>query len=157
MKPADTIAAMVVLLASFRAAGADCQYGGVDLKQAGRLLEDMDASRKNIQVLVNDVGPIEKLTIRIATNNVELTTVWQAMVSQLAMLHDQMQNAADRAAVDKAFTRSARYVRDSAHTTADLLTTAIAALPRDEALVREFTTLRGSVRQLESLYECPPR
>jgi len=157
MKPNATIAAMVLLVASFRAAGADCQYEGVDLEHAERLVEDMDASRKNLEVFVNDVGPIEKLTIRLVGRDVELTTVYQAMVVQLSVLHLHMQNAADRAAVDKAFTRYAGGVRQSAHTTVDMLTVAIANLSKDEALVREFTTLRGSVRQLESVYECSPR
>lgn len=149
------VVAAALFLAPLQA-HAYCQVVDIDDKQARTVVHDIDNSRSNLMALADLADPVDKLSIRIAHDDVELVITYHAMVTRLIMLHFQVKTAADRAAVDAVFADFSAATMRTAHSAADYLT-AMAATTQAEAVRRETLALRDKVRELESLYKsCGP-
>jgi len=151
----DLVRYLIVLAMAIccRTANAGCAMGSLHFDQADRLINDIDSSRQNLMALTNVVNPLEKMEIRIAHDDFELTVVYYSTLNLLSGLRSQMNSASDRATVDSTFVKVVDYPAKSAHSTADFLTV-MASQTSNEALMREVIAMRDQIRQLEVILSC---
>jgi hypothetical protein len=133
---------------------AACKYLEIDLKQADKIIVAMDDSRKNLKALGEaSKYSVEKMGVRVAGDNVELSIFSFEALNLLRGLRDKMKVAADRDAIDA----TAAPILDSAvsyfGSLADYLTI-FSSVANTSGVASEASVLRDKARQFVRLLSC---
>lgn len=148
-------AAFVFACALFAStASAECKYWEIDLKQTDALMNVMDDSRKNLMALADTSEyPVEKISVRVVHDDVELSMYSYAVVTLFRVLRDQMKVPADRDAVDEMAAHTLSNAIDYFGALADYLT-ALSPRMQTPGMASEATALRDDARKFVRLLKC---
>lgn len=144
--------ALTVIIFS-QSANAGCVIGELHFDQIDRLNVEIDGARQNLMALAKAADALDKMAIRVAHDDVEITFGYYAELALLSALQGRMQVKADRAVFDAPFTKVADVAATTASDNADFVTVLVSQ-SKNEAVVREATVMRDKLRQLEAALKC---